>query len=378
MPVLWAMVCREMGVTHVALQGRVPATVSSTTAVGEGDIDAEAEGDKEEYPQPANNILRLPDLHPLYNDFGPVLPPSHVPTQADFARAFWCTARQNGILQTWAPRQTMFSRGNVSEKARLLRLLGRATATRSGDGGEEEGQGKGREKERSSAVDLYAGVGYFAFCYVRAGVEVVLCWELSGWSVEGLRRGAGPNGWGVAIFGDSERERDDGVGLGKGEGEDERAAGEGKQPGKNAWKHSGERLLVFHESNQRAAARIEAMRAQIPPVRHVNCGFLPSSEASWGVAVRVLDPAQGGWIHAHENIAVSAFERRTEEIARVFRGLVQQQQEQEEQQQRQRERGGGGKGPRRVVKCVHFEQVKGYAPGVVHCVLDISIMPLVA
>ncbi|TVY82979.1 tRNA wybutosine-synthesizing protein, partial [Lachnellula suecica] len=67
------------------------------------------------------NILRTPSgLITLYGDFGPSLDPGQVPCEMDFERAFWVSTKQNGIVQVWAPRYTMFSRGNVKEKARLL------------------------------------------------------------------------------------------------------------------------------------------------------------------------------------------------------------------------------------------------------------------
>lgn len=212
----------------------------------------------------------------------------------------------------------------------------------------EPRRGERRERELISAVDLYAGIGYFAFCYAakKEVVGKVFCWEISRWSVEGLRRGAVGNGWGVRVF---EGGQDDGDGNGT------------EKEG------NGQRLTVYQESNQCAAARIAAMRAGVPPVRHVNCGFLPSSKESWETAVQVLDPTQGGWIHAHENIAVRSFERRRMEILEDFRGLV-------ERHHRQGKEDKKGEPELWQVECVHFEQVKTYAPGVAHCVLDISVL----
>lgn len=210
---------------------------------------------------------------------------------------------------------------------------------------EEEGRRGGREqqqqqqpRESSAAVDLYAGIGYFSFSYAKAaGVGKVLCWEINGWSVEGLRRGAAGNGWGVQVLQAHDHDDDDVV-------IDEK-----------------QKLVVFQESNARAATRIEKLRTTIPPVRHVNCGFLPSSQGSWETAVRVLDPVLGGWIHAHENIAVGDIESRREEIVGVFIALVEKHR---------------GRRRRRQVRCEHLERVKDYAPGVVHCVLDISVTPV--
>ncbi|KAL1617403.1 S-adenosylmethionine-dependent methyltransferase [Neofusicoccum ribis] len=97
---------------------------------------------------PHPNILRAPtSLTPLHGPWPPL-------AAAPPAPALWASARQNGINQTWAPAYTMFSRGNVKEKARLLALPSVAAAAAGG----------------CAAVDLYAGIGYFAFSYRRAGV----------------------------------------------------------------------------------------------------------------------------------------------------------------------------------------------------------------
>ena len=65
----------------------------------------------------------------------------------------------------------------------------------------------------------------------------------------------------------------------------------------------------------------------------------------------------GGWIHAHENIAKKDIESRTAEIVGIFQGFAWKRFEAK-------------------VECEHVESVKSYAPGVMHCVLDIAITPL--
>lgn len=310
---LWSLLSKELKTSHISLNAPIPANASTGASVQCGRLsDA--------------NILRSPaGLAALYGDFGPDLPLDHVPTIADFSSAFWCTAQQNGIFQTWAPRYTMFSRGNISEKGRILSLQ---TMT--------ENQ-LGSQPEKTSAVDLYAGIGYFAFSYAKARVGKVLCWEINPWSVEGLRKGAEKNRWGVQVIKD------------------------GQASNKNI--NEEERLIVFQESNERAARRIATMENSFPPVRHVNCGFLPSSKDSWEIAVQVLD-SKGGWIHAHENIAKKDIESRTKEIVGIFHRLVMDNCVHEPEEQWR-------------VECEHVEQVKSYAPGVMHYVLDIFISPVV-
>ncbi|KAL2053489.1 hypothetical protein ABVK25_006141 [Lepraria finkii] len=319
---LYSMLCEAFKVTHIALNAPIPANVAKERAVQDSHIQKQV---MSHATDSAPNILRSPTgLTPLQGDFGPVLSPGHVPTEKDFTSAFWCTARQNGIFQNWAPRYTMFSRGNVTEKARVLELESLT----------EERMGK--KPRQVSAVDLYAGIGYFAFSYAQAGVGKVLCWEINPWSVNGLRRGARGNKWDVKV-------------INSGEYLEEKDCGD-------------ETLLVFQESNEHAAKRIDEMRNKIPPVAHVNCGYLPSSKDSWGVAVQVLDPA-GGYIHAHENVAKRDIEGRETEIVMIFTELV-------------NKKFGQKFGEQRSIECEHVELVKSYAPGVMHCVFDIVISPI--
>ncbi|KAF1992693.1 hypothetical protein P154DRAFT_452289, partial [Amniculicola lignicola CBS 123094] len=285
------------------------------------------------------NTLRLPsNIHPLHGSFGPPPTPHRLssPTPSDFNTAFWVTALQNGIHQTWAPLYTMFSRGNIREKTRLLTL----PSVRAAGAG-------------CTAVDLYAGIGYFAFVYRKAGCGGVVCWELNPWSVEGLRRGAGLNGWSVKVV-TSEQ-------LGERSGDVVRRVEDARVD-----------FLVFQEDNERAldvVGRLSSRGSKSagPPVRHVNCGFLPSSWKSWGVAVKALDRELGGWIHAHENVGVGDIDKRAEEVVVEMQGLLDECAEDEVEQPRD-----GWKG-RRTAICEHVERVKTYAPGVVHVVFDIRI-----
>ena len=109
---LWSLVLDKIGqregkgpLTHLAVNSGIPLHKS----LGQG-LDIQDE-----------NILRTPSgLIMLHGDFAPALSPEIVPTEKDFDEAFWVSTKQNGITQIWAPRYTMFSRGNVKEKARLL------------------------------------------------------------------------------------------------------------------------------------------------------------------------------------------------------------------------------------------------------------------
>lgn len=335
LPKLYTLLCTTFKVTHIAINAPIPALSPSTFPCPSSYSRSEEIDITETRQSP--NVLRAPHLlQPLYNNFGPSHPLNHIPTPTDFLAEFWCTSRQNTIWQTWAPRHTMFSRGNISEKARLLSL---DSLTVAGLGG--------KSPRDTSAVDLYAGVGYFAFSYAKSEVGKVLCWEINPWSVEGLRKGAEMNGWNVKII--------------------QTGVGEAQETDKTKEMNGEENnLTVYFESNEHAARRINIIRESIPPIRHVNCGFLPTSQPSWRTAVQALDPIQGGWIHVHENISTHSFNHRQKEITDIFKELVESNHHHHHH----------GKAPvsQWTVECVHFEQVKNFAPGVVHCVLDIAIL----
>ncbi|KAI4165521.1 MAG: hypothetical protein LQ342_000933 [Letrouitia transgressa] len=316
LPSLYSNICLALNVTHIAINRPIALDIipSSSTSNSKNE---------------ARNIMRLPlSLVPLHGDFGsPNLPP----TAENFNTVFWATALQNGIWQTWAPLYTMFSRGNIKEKARLLNLRSLADDT------------FGRDPKETGAVDLYAGIGYFAFSFAKAGFGRVLCWELNGWSVEGLKRGAKKNKWSVKVV-EGNAKRINNLNTGQAQDRDEC-------------------LIVFHESNEQAAKRVADLRGQIPPIKHVNCGYLPSSKHSWKTAIKIIDSVEGGWIHAHENIKLNDISRRKEEIVEEFRYLV---------FETSREISNT---PNFKVRCDHLERIKTYAPGVIHCVIDIALVP---
>ncbi|KAF2152309.1 hypothetical protein K461DRAFT_226725 [Myriangium duriaei CBS 260.36] len=272
--------------THIALNAPIPLSNSS-----------------------GSNILRSPSgLVPLFGPWGPSTC-SSPPTSSDFSEAYWAEAHQNGLKQVWAPRWTMFSARNVREKTRLLGL-------------ESVRRCKGQ-----TAVDLYVGVGYFAFSYLKAGLGTVLGWDLNPWSIEGARKGSGRNGWRVE------------VGTEEGEG----------------------RVRLFCEGNDRARERVERMRATLPAVRHINCGLLPTSRGSWETAVGVMDKRLGGWVHVHENFGAEEVEGKTEWVRGEMEEIV-------------RRSGEWTEGTRVTVEEVF--RVKSYAPGVLHVVVDVRIDPV--
>ncbi|KAI4938323.1 hypothetical protein J4E85_000763 [Alternaria conjuncta] len=315
---VWRDMAISVGATHVAINAPIPISTSSTSASSITTTGGE-------------NILRSPtNLTPLYGNFGPAPTPQTItsPSATDFADALWVTARQNGIWQTWAPLYTMFSRGNVNEKARILSL-----------------PSVNDLDVASTAVDLYAGIGYFAFSYKKSGdrrntgIRQVACWEINPWSVEGLRRGAEMNGWSCRILKDTDIAR-----LRESLAVDDSDF------------HQAD-LLVFQTSNESAETDYTLLPSRKPPIRHVNLGLLPSSKLSWGVAVAILDKQIGGWIHVHENVGVNDVETRRKVVEGEFQSLVDKR----------------DAATRRKALVEHVEKVKMYAPGVVHCVFDVVI-----
>ncbi|KAF7670841.1 hypothetical protein GT037_011134 [Alternaria burnsii] len=306
---LWQSMAEAVGATHVAMNSPIPLSTTTTTASSAGMTNSE-------------NILRSPvNLTPLYGDFGSTPTPQTIsdPTAIDFANALWVTTRQNGIWQTWAPLYTMFSRGNIREKARILNLPTLTTGLNTA----------------SAAIDLYAGIGYFAFSYRKSskalerGIKQVLCWELNPWSVEGLRRGAEMNRWTCRVL-----KQEDILRL--------RQRG---QPGDSDLEDAD--FVVLETSNEAADLDYPSLRLPRLPVRHVNLGLLPSSKLSWRVAVAMLDTKRQGWIHVHENVDVKDVDSMKNEVEKTFQDLLYT----------------IDGGHERRVCVVHVERVKMYAPG---------------
>ena len=127
------------------------------------------------------------------------------------------------------------------------------------------------------------------------------------------------------------------------------------------------RLVVFQGDNKWAKGVMEAIRLLVDKepagrkswlaVRHVNLGLLPTSQMSWDDAVDMLDEQRGGWVHVHENVDVREMEQKKDAVVQHFRAYL---------------------GGRMTAHCSHVEQVKTYAPGVMHCVFDMHIAPLPA
>ncbi|KAF3986444.1 hypothetical protein FT663_04796 [Candidozyma haemuli var. vulneris] len=259
------------------------------------------------------DVMRRPfNLVPLYGDFGP--DPNEArfedPMPADFKEAFWCTVTQNGICQEWAPRYTMFSRGNITEKKRLLDSY--------------------TKLDGHNVVDLYGGIGYFTLSYLTNGATV-FCWELNPWSIEGLLRGLRKNGCKHTL-------------IRVGEPFDVNIYQENVA--------NGVKAFVFHESNEHSVERLFGLGLRIS---HYNLGLLPSSKQGWEVVKKLEEGTDSGCenaeekriarlIHVHENVHKNDFSQLSQELETFFGGTA-----------------------------VHLEKVKTFAPDVWHVVVDIKL-----
>ncbi|KAK0741636.1 S-adenosyl-L-methionine-dependent methyltransferase [Apiosordaria backusii] len=325
---LWISILDQLSppkspLTHLAINQGIPLLKSSPPQ------------NDNQTTQQEENILRSPTgLHLLHGSFGS-------PTSPSFNSSLWVSTKQNSLTQTWAPLHTMFSRGNIKEKARLLSF--HSTIPLGSPPLHPHRYIPPSTLKDSYAVDLYAGIGYFVFSYARLGLKV-LCWELNPWSVEGLRRGALANKFTVRVITAPED-------LQKSTGE--LIAG------------AEEQIIVFQEDNRHAARRIAELGEQQKPtkVRHVNCGFLPTSEPVWRDSFDILvqgftssSKPEGGWLHLHENVGVKDIETRKAEIQRLFDGWCSEE-----------------KDTPLKAKVEHVEMVKTFAPDVWHVVFDVYV-----
>lgn len=206
-----------------------------------------------------SDTMRRPfHLQPLYGQFNGKLSDNYwlQPTQEDFTNTLWCHTSQNGIQQYWAPMFTMFSRGNIKEKKRVLDTF--------------------KEVEGNDVVDLYAGIGYFTLSYLKRGARNCFCFELNPWSTEALRRGITANGF------------------------------------------NPQKVQIYTENNINALQRIKNSGIKDLRIRHINLGLLPSSKDGWPIAQSIIkyqDSLVNGdskvTLHIHENVHITQLQDGT-------------------------------------------------------------------
>ncbi|KAK6465716.1 S-adenosyl-L-methionine-dependent methyltransferase [Scheffersomyces coipomensis] len=263
-----------------------------------------------------NNEMRKPiNLIPLYGDFGSEVHETMNPTEDDFKQSFWCSVIQNGIYQTWCPKYTMFSRGNIKEKARILQTY--------------------KSLHRSVVFDLYCGIGYFSLSYLRNDA-VVFCWDLNPWSIEGFRRALIKNKFPHKIF-----HPDDDFNY------------EIYQQCLS----DGIRAFVFLESNEMSLTRLESFPSNSLDIKHVNLGLLPTSYQSWTITKSITEKynavnnKKNTLIHIHENYHIKELPNLIQFIKSEFSISDKDNDDQ----------------------ILGINKIKSYAPDIWHVVVDIKI-----
>ncbi|SMN22201.1 similar to Saccharomyces cerevisiae YML005W TRM12 S-adenosylmethionine-dependent methyltransferase of the seven beta-strand family [Maudiozyma saulgeensis] len=183
----------------------------------------------------------------------------------------WCQVIQNEIIQVWNPMYTMFSRGNIKEKKRILDTF--------------------KEVENNDVVDLYCGIGYFTFSYLKLGCRNLFGFELNPWSVKGLWQGFNANN------------------------KFKPTLNNGKCITTKLHRNEGEYCHIYNENNEMSNQRLQEFRDQnmageLLKIRHINLGLLPSSQQGWPVAILLLDN-HNNWgacplstLHIHENVSI--------------------------------------------------------------------------
>lgn len=214
--------------------------------------------------------VRRPQIEPLVGDFGR-FEELNEPTSESFNSAFWASSTQNGIYQTWAPMYTMFSRGNVTEKKRVLTMFDSQSPIKD-----------------STVIDLYAGIGYFTFPYAKQKPRVLYCWEINPWSIEGLLRAAKINKFRAKLVRRNEAYVPD----------------------------EADQIVVFAEDNKHALDRLN--RLHLERLSHINMGLLPNAHDAIPVALKLCESSRNDFtmIHLHENIRSDSCQSWKEHFAR--------------------------------------------------------------
>lgn len=167
----------------------------------------------------------------------------------------WCQTKQNGIWQVWNPMYTMFSRGNIKEKKRILDTY--------------------PDIENNDVIDLYCGIGYFSLSYIKRRCRYLFGFELNEWSVRGLHQGLALN---------------------------------------HKIIQNPSNINIYNENNESSVQRIreflDAHSLEALRIRHINMGLLPSSQQGYPIALK-LAKFYNDWnqcpivtLHIHENVNI--------------------------------------------------------------------------
>lgn len=225
----------------------------------------------------------------------------------------WCKVKQNGIWQIWNPMFTMFSRGNIKEKKRILDTY--------------------PDVKGNDIVDLYCGIGYFTFSYLKLQCKNIFGFELNEWSVLGLQKGLVAN--------------------------------------KYFDNHDG--IHIYNENNEKSVERIQEFRLKendnkLLNIRHINLGLLPSSQQGYPLALEIL-LQHNDWLqtplstlHIHENVHIDDIQNG--EFAQLVVTNLEQSIPVEKVD---------GDSRSWSFTVVYLEQIKTFAPDVWHVCIDVNV-----
>ncbi|KAL6948754.1 hypothetical protein ACO0QE_001227 [Hanseniaspora vineae] len=271
--------------------------------------------------QETDNIWRKPlNITPLFGDLSSNDVNFDYPALDNFEKAFWCSTVQNGIYQEWAPIYTMFSRGNIKEKARIL---------------DTEKTCYFKDIANNDVLDMYCGIGYFTLSYLKRHCRHLFGFDLNPWSCEGLRRGLASK--------------------------------------KNAKFVKQDFCHIFNESNEFAMQRLDEYEvSSMSPadnnkklrIRHINMGLLPTSEPGWAIALDVAYHFHGSCsvttLHVHENIHDDDIKNGSFVNKKLLPALLSLKEELQYESIDS-------------ISVTHVEKIKTFAPDVWHVCIDTDI-----
>lgn len=227
-------------------------------------------------PVDEHDIVRKPHIIPVFGDFGQFNNDYGLPSEQEFSNAFWVSCIQNSIYQTWCPMYTMFSRGNITEKARVLNRFADQAPIKD-----------------HVIVDMYAGIGYFTFSYAAQQPSRIFCWEINPWSVEALIRGAKHNGFPVKLVTANEEYLEE----------------------------DGDMIVVFLENNENAPRRLNQVQI-MNNLTHVNLGLLPDSKQAFNSVIFLALQSRKAILHIHENVQVNKLKSWLTDTARCLDSII--------------------------------------------------------
>lgn len=227
------------------------------------------------------------------DDFNAIRSPSKLITlYGDNFDALWVHTMQNGLYQYWMPRYTMFSRGNIKEKYRILQAEKyEHTLPGQTDPAADTRLVPYAKIADQTVLDLYVGIGYFTLSYLKRGARRVICWDINPRSIQGLIKGVAKNKLGQVYH--------------------------VKRHEPLLWQRFVEaRCVVLEESNEFFLERLHELMAQTGrdrfqhelEIKHVNLGMLPSSEPIWVLCCDMVNQLKldNVWFHVHDNVHVDA------------------------------------------------------------------------